>query len=264
MQYRNFRRSLAGVLLLCTPLFAAKFWEKKEFTSWTEQECMEVLKKSPWAYSVGFGNVGPAVLQPPQSSQPQADTSTASRQAAPRSGPEYASGVTFGERESTLMFDFNLLTAKPVLAAKLQLQALRNPAIKEQVKRIVTESKPGEQIIIQFTYRTDPPGSSAVHDIHSYFLHATLADFSSNTTLGSDKVDVLRVKDYLPPNEKRPNPAFVFPRFNEKGDPYFTGQESSITFRSEFSPEIRGKKEQYKVFFQMNPKEMWFQKAFAF
>jgi hypothetical protein len=135
--------------------------------------------------------------------------------------------------------------------------------LKEQARQIIN-SKPTDQIIIQFEYRSEPPGSSAVHDIHSYFLHATLADFRTNTYLASDKVDLLPVKDYLSPNDKRPKPAFVFPRFNEKGEPYFTGQENSITMRSVFEPEVAGKKQKYDVFIKMNPKEMWFQKEFAF
>jgi hypothetical protein len=244
-------------LLISVPLFAAKFWEKKEFTSWTEQECTELLKKSPWAYSVGIGNVGPAVLEGPTANQ--GDTT-------PRNTPTDLSkitGATYGERESTQIFDFNILTARPILAARVQLQVLRNPALKEQAKQVVM-AKLSDQIIIQFTYRTEPPGSASVHDIHSYFLHATLADFRTNTYLSSDKVDLLHVKDYLAPNDKRPNPAFVFPRFNEKGEPYFTGKENSISFRSQFSPEVRGTTQKYDIFIKMKPKDMWFQNEFAF
>lgn len=259
MPDKSFGLALACALLVSVPLFAAKFWEKKEFTSWTEQECMEVLKKSPWAFSVGFGNVGPAVLE--RSTDNQEDAGQ--KKTAPQTNPGLITGTTYGERESTQFFEFNILTAKPILAARVQLQVLRNPALKEQAKQILS-AKPSDQIIIQFTYRTEPPGSSAVHDIHSYFLHATLADFRTNTFLASDKVDLLPVKDYLAPNDKRPNPAFVFPRFNEKGEPYFTGKENSISFRSEFSPEVRGQNQKYSIFIKMNPKDMWFQKAFAF
>ncbi len=247
-------------LLVSVPLFAAKFWEKKDFTTWSEQECKEVLNKSPWAFTIGFGNVGAAVLDPTATTQTE-DTSTGAR--GSKAGPGYAGNATFGERESTQFFDFRLLSARPIKAAILQQQVLRNPAIKDQVKQIVN-AKPGDQIIIQFEYRTEPPGSSALTDIHRYFLHATLADFRTNTFLSSDKIDQLSVKDYLSPNDKRPKPAFVFPRFNDKGEPYFTGSENSLSFRSQFSPEVRGKKQQYDIFIKMNPKEMWFQKDFAF
>ena len=124
-------------------------------------------------------------------------------------------------------------------------------------------AKQSDQIIIQFTYRTEPPGSASVHDIHSYFFDAMLVDFRTNTYLSSDKV-VLNVKDYLAPNDKRPNPAFVFPRFNERGEPFFTGTEKFISFRSQFSPEVRGTRQKYDIFIKMNPKEMWFEKEFAF
>ncbi len=259
MKTVNFKLKATCALLISIPLFAAaKFWEKKEFTSWNEQECQEMLKKSPWVFTIGFGNVGAAVLDPTATTQTE---DTAGR--ASKAGPGYAGSATFGERESTQFFDFRLLSARPIKAAILQQQTLRNPAIKEQVKQIVN-AKPGDQIIIQFEYRTEPPGSSALTDIHSYFLHATLADFRTNTYLSSDKVDQLPVKDFLSPNDKRPKPAFVFPRFNDQGEPYFTGKENSLSFRSTFTPDIRGKRQKYDIFIKMNPKEMWFQKDFAF
>jgi len=260
MRNRSLEKKLLSVLLLSIPALAANFWESKDYSKWSEQECMQLLKKSPWAYSIGFGNVGPAVIQPMSLDQ---EEDAAKKMARPQAGPGQITGITYGERESTQFFEFRVLTAKPVKAAIVQMQVLRNPALKEQARQIIN-SKPTDQIIIQFEYRTEPPGSGAVHDIHSYFLHATLADFRTNTYLASDKVDLLPVKDYLSPNEKRPKPAFVFSRFNEKGEPYFTGQENSITMRSVFEPEIGGKKQKYDVFIKMNPKEMWFQKEFAF
>ncbi len=245
--------TLVIFLVLVLPLFAAKFWESKDYSQWTEKECSEMLKKSPWAFTNAFGNAGPAVLE----SRPPEEV--------PRNSvdPSRISGTTYGERESSQIFEFRIFTARPILAAMLQLQVLRNPGLKEQVKRIL-EAKPTDQIVIQFEYRSEPPGSSAVHEIHSYFLHATLADFRTETFLSSDKVDLLPVKDYLAPNDKRPKPAFVFPRFNQKGEPWFTGDEKSISFRSLFQPEVRGKKQRYEIFVKMNPKDMWFRKEFAF
>ncbi len=249
-------RPLAVLLVLslvcALPVFAAKFWESKDFTKWSEQECTEMLKKSPWAFTQAFGNAGPAVLSNP-------DTPTPPNAA----DPSGLSRASYGERESSQIFEFRILTASSIRAAIAQLQVLRNPALKEQAKRIV-EAKTGDQIIIQFEYRSEPPGSSAVHEIHSYFLHATLSEFRTETYLSSDTVDLMPVKDYLAPNDKRPKPAFVFPRFNEKGEPLFTGQEKNISFRSLFQPEVAGKKQAYKIFVKMNPKDMWFQKAFAF
>jgi hypothetical protein len=243
---------LVLLLVFAMPLLAAKFWESKDFSKWTEQECLEILKKSPWAFTNGFGNVGPAVL----------DASTTGQTTTP-ADPSRINTTTYGERESTQIFEFRILTARSIRAAIAQLQVLRDPTLKEQARRIV-DAKTGDQIIIQFEYRTEPPGSSAIHEIHSYFLHATLSDFRTETYLASDKVDLLPVKDYLAPNDKRPKPAFVFPRFNEKGEPWFTGQEKKITFRSLFQPEVRGQKQRYEIFVTMNPKDMWFQKEFAF
>jgi len=33
--------------------------ETKDFTTWSEKECNEIITKSPWAYSNSFGEVPP-------------------------------------------------------------------------------------------------------------------------------------------------------------------------------------------------------------
>ena len=66
-----------------------------------------------------------------------------------------------------------------------QLQLLAKPgdaAVREQVLANVNEPSV-KDIVIQVSYRTIPTGSASVHDIHSYFLHATLADFRTTTYL---------------------------------------------------------------------------------
>jgi hypothetical protein len=252
MRNKSLALMIAVLMAFAVPLFAAKFWESKDFTQWTEKECVEMLTKSPWAFSNAFGNVGPAVLPD--------ETSGAT---TPRADPSRISGTTYGERESSQIFEFRILTARSIRAAIAQLQVLRNPALKAQAKAIVAADT-GDQIIVQFEYRTEPPGSSALHDIHSYFLHATLSDFRTETYLASDRVDLVPVKDYLAPNDKRPKPAFVFPRYKENGEPLFTGQEKTISFRTVFQPEVRGKKQRYQIFAKMDPKEMRFQNEFSF
>jgi len=51
---------LAAALLvgLCA-VFAADFWEKKEYTQWSQQECKKILEDSPWSQPYllqGFGS----------------------------------------------------------------------------------------------------------------------------------------------------------------------------------------------------------------
>lgn len=38
-----------AVLLLTVMAFGAEFWDKKEYTQWSEKECKKLLENSPWA-----------------------------------------------------------------------------------------------------------------------------------------------------------------------------------------------------------------------
>jgi hypothetical protein len=254
-------RSILSLLAVLTvvPLLAAKFWESKDYTSWTEQECRELLTKSPWAFSNGFGqtsDIGSIVQQPEQPEIPEGGM-TARRGSPP---------VTFGEREFGCFFEFRLVSAKPVRMALGQLQALQrpnNPNVQEQVKQYVNAG-PGNQILVQISYRTNPPSDSSLFDINSFFTHATLADFHGTTYLiSSDRKDNIPISAYFNPGEKRSNPVFVFPRVDENGNPYFTGKEKSIALRSELNITVKGKAQKYHIFFKMSPKQMRFQNEFA-
>jgi hypothetical protein len=238
------------ILLIVTPLFAAKFWETKEFTSWTDKECNEILTKSPWAYSNSFGDV-PAI---------------GSQTAGIDSRSQGVGEANWGEAESTQVFEFRLLAAKPIrmaLARRQMLQAPNAPSLLEQVMKYV-DAQPGKEIVIQISYRTVPTGSSAVHDIHRYFLGATLADFRASTSLAADKVGIIPIAAYLPPGTSRSLPAFVFPRFKDSGEPNFTADTKQVTFRSVFVPIVGSNKMKYDIFVKMNPKQMIFKEELTF
>ena len=237
-------------LLIAVPLFAAKFWETKDFTTWSEKECNEIITKSPWAYSNSFGEVPPI-------GQQTAGIDDRSRGLG---------DPNFGEAESTQVFEFRLMTAKPVRMAFARMQLLQkpnDPALMEQVMKYVN-APPEKEIVIQISYRTIPTGSSAVQDIHRYFLGATLADFRTSTSLASDKSGIVPIAAYLPPAPNRSLPAFVFPRLKESGEPNFTTETKQITFRSEFSPLVGARKMKYDIFVKMNTKQMIFKEELTF
>jgi len=253
MTNKQFRMSLAWTfLIIATPLFAAEFWETKEFTSWSEKECLEMLSKSPWAYSNGFGNV------PPIAGQTAGIGERFSGAALP----------TWGEVESTQVFEFRILTARPIRMALARMKLLQRPidaSLQEQVTKYVN-APPGKEIVIQIGYRTVPTGSSssAVLDINRYFLTATLADFRTSTSLASDKAGVIPIFAYLPPGPNSSFPAFVFPRFNASGEPNFTSETKQIMFRSELTPTVAGQKMKYDIFIRMNTKQMMYKEELAF
>ncbi len=238
------------VTAFAVSLFAAKFWDSKDFTEWSEKECMEVLRKSPWAYSNTFGRVQSVML----------DSPTATENPGPVKPP------TWGEAERSDVIEFQLLSAKPVRMALARLQLLRRPndtALREQAIKFVNQGYEN-QVVVQISYRSFPPGSQAVSDIHSFFLTATLADFRTDTQLTVDKNHVISLAEYWPPGPNRSNACFVFPRRSDSGTPNFSGNEKSITLRSKFSPSIRGNKQTYDIFVKMNPRDMRFRKEFEF
>ena len=255
MKLRALKIAAPVVLLAAVSLFAADFWETKEFTQWTEKECRELLTKSPWAFSNAFGDLPPMMVGENQN-MPDVRTGGLRGQGQP---------TTFGESQNTIVFEFRLLAAQPIRMALGQLQMLRSPedrAVEQQVRANI-EAPTVKDIVVQISYRTVPTGSSSVHDIHSFFLHANLATFTTNTYLEGGSRKNIALTGYLPPDANRSNPAFLFPRFDDAGAPMFTGAEKSLTMRSEFTPEIRGRRQKYNIFVRMKPKDMHFKGALA-
>jgi hypothetical protein len=241
---------LICALLIAGPLFAAKFWETKEFTSWSDKECTEILSKSPWAYSNSFGDVPPIADQ----------TAGIDSRSQGRGQP------TWGQAESTQTFEFRLIAAKPIRMALARMQLLQrpnDPSLMEQVMSFVNAT-PEKEIVIQIGYRSFPTGSSAVHDIHRYFLGANLADFRAATSLAADKTGIIPIAAYQAPGPNRSFPAFVFPRFKDSGEPNFTAATKQITFRSELSPVVNGRQMKYDIFVKMNVKQMMYKGELAF
>jgi len=244
---------VALAALAAMPLFAAKFWEAKEFTNWSDKECKEMLTKSPWAFSNVFGE-GPG---PILSSDPSTGADAAAGQASQR--------VDSFRSDMSVFFEFTLMTAKPIRMAMARMQLMRQPntpAMLEQAMNFVN-APPGNKIAIQLSYHTAPPGSSALHEIHSYFLTATAAEFNTNTYLIPAKGEHVRLAEYLSPGANRSTPAFVFPRLDGNGQPLFRPEDKSITLRSQFTPTIGGRQKKYDIYIKMNPKQMIFQNQLA-
>jgi len=194
---------------LIFPVLAADFWATKEYTEWTEKECKDLLTKSPWVFSNRFvqvSNIG------------RIDVGA------------------HGERERVVVFRFRFLSAKPVRMAFAQLQMLQKPGdveLADRMKSLVDSSAElRDQIALQIEFSVDPPSDNALRDIHSFLLNAKLTDFEEDTYLTSSSKVMVRITDYLAPNPNRPNPVFLFPRVNEKSEPFFTGEEKWISLTS--------------------------------
>jgi len=112
-------------------------------------------------------------------------------------------------------------------------------------------------LIAEFGCRANPPGDSGLHDIATYLAHATFADFRDSTYLISSPGNKqLPLAEFWTVTPTRSRPAFVFPRVDAEGNAHFPGQEKSISLRSEFSIEVKGKRLKFSIFGKLNPKQM--------
>lgn len=241
---RKFEALFLVVVVLSIYAFGADFWENKVYTEWSEKDCNKMLTKSPWAFSNRFRRV------------------------------QNLGSVETGERETAEIIEFRLLSAKPIRAAFAQLQLLQhqgNEGLKAQIDEHVNASV-GDKILVQISYRAEPASSGRLQDLHAFFGRANLATFHGNTYLASSDVLNVAISEYLPWNPQRPNAVFVFPRYDENGKPYFTGEEKTISLRSEFktSPVERSEPgmpsfgtTKYKIYIKMKPKDMVFEGEFA-
>ncbi len=234
---RNRRRAFAVLILLALPLVAAKFWETKKFTEWSEKECNELLNKSPWAFSQGFGQFSPIGQM----------------------------AGTYGERESQVFFQFRLMSAKPLRMALARLQTMNqpaSPAVQQQIEKYVN-ADPGNEIVISISCSTQPPSDSALYDINQFLRSATLATFNTTLFLAAPDKDQIAPVSYIPPSPRSPQSLLVFPRFDASGKPHFTGEEKSITLRGTLRIQTRGTPTPFDIFVTMKPKDMKFEDRLA-
>jgi hypothetical protein len=244
----------AIALFLGGTLWAADFWEKAEYTSWSQKDCEQMVTKSPWAFQYAHTNFyRPA-------------TNIATGGGVPTEGETNAGfEPQSGERESRIIFQFVLLTAKPIRMARARMLLLQSPGMTAQAEQFINQPV-GNEILLQVQYGSRPPGLSSIHDIQNYFRRATINDFQGNTFLtSSESKQPIHISRYEQPNEKNSFGLFVFPRFDQSGKPYFTGKEKSITLHSDLKIPIaqRGRVETYSIFVKMEPKKMALQSEFC-
>ncbi|GEM_PF-2454038 len=243
---------------LVVSLFAAKFWEKKpDYTTWTEDECRDLLKDSPWALAythVYNRNAGASMSPNPSDS--------GDMRGAGRMGGE----TMTGEREVVSFLNFCLLSAKPVRMAYGRLQLLQNPNTEDLKKRVTDYIEAGspDQIVFQISYSTRPAGASILRDWDTFFRQSSLSDFQNTTHLTGSASGNVRLSGYRRPDNNSAKPVFSFPRLNDKGEPYFTGAEKGVSLRSEFTVPMRGYREKISLYVKLDPKKMVWNNQFEF
>ena len=85
------------------------------------------------------------------------------------------------------------------------------------------------------------------------------------TALASSDNKTVPISAYVQPTERNPFPLLVFPRFDQSGQPYFTGKEKSITLRCECKIPLASKEiaEPFRMTVKMEPKKMIFDNEFC-
>jgi hypothetical protein len=246
--------SLFACCLMIESILGADFWQKKAYTQWSQEECKMLLMKSPWSFIYTETNIY----------EPATNISSGTS-GPPTQGQSSASlEPQTGERETSIHFLFTLLSAKPIRMARGQLALLKAPETKGQVEQMINQPE-SKVIVVQLSYASEPPGISAMHDIHAFFLRASLADFQTNTHLMSSEGKIVPIAAYAQPNEKNPFALLIFPRFDSSGAPNFTGKEKSITMRCECKIPIaaKGRDVPFRMSAKMDPKKMVFDNQFC-
>ena len=172
---KRFQLTAALCVVFSGVLWAADFWQQKEYTSWSQKDCEQMLSKSPWAYQYDHTN-----FYRPATNIPNSGGNATLTEGQANAGLEPQQG----ERESRITFQFILATAKPIRMARAQIGMLQSPDMKAQAEQFVNQPV-GKEILIQVQFSSRPPGISAIHDIQNFFRRATIKDFQGNTFLTS-------------------------------------------------------------------------------
>ena len=229
------KKSLVVLMVLfaiVAPALAAKFWDEDSYSSWTEDQCFEVLTDSPWV--VHFSKMYEVRI------------------------PSW--------RSFDHVLRFTMLSAKPVRLAIARLEYLRNPSEKQKAVMDRWLKAPQEAEIIigiaSFASPEDAPLQS--EDVKKFFQQASLEDFLDKTELvvGKSKKSI-RPSKYIRPSSQSPYPLLIFPRNDENGQPFFTGKEKSIELKTDLVMHIQGGQMKYKIRLKFKPKKMTFKKDFT-
>lgn len=245
------------IRILVVSLFAALFlsfkqpsWETKDYLSWSEKDCKEVLNTSPWVVKTEFSK-----------SSMLGDSN--SRMVNRETGGTVGMQVPFDKKEIKTLLEFRVATAKPIKMAFTRLMLLSDPsnqALKEQVQAMVDRAE--SKIVFHISFSASPADKTVLKDLTDYFANAKLSDFQGNTYLQTSPDAQVPIVDYWASSPQRPNPVFVFPRTDASGKPFFSGQEEQIELRAVLTPTIKSKLEKYEVRVKVYPQLMKFRDQF--
>jgi hypothetical protein len=199
-----------ATLLLCISiLFAADFWEQKDYKQWSDKECITMLTKSPWVqeqkiYSTAkLGNSDSAEGQQFIQYQIQISSATPIRQANVR---------------------------QQMLAAKYDsLPADQKEAFDKKAAEYLAADM-SDKVIVMVAYSTNVQKLDL--DLARHWQTQNMATLQNSVNLYSGKSKVA-IASYAAAQGAQRQFQFVFPR-QKDGKPLLTADDKSLTL--EFNP----------------------------
>jgi hypothetical protein len=225
------------LVLIAFPLLAAKFWDKTPYQKWSQEQCKKVLTNSPWVYRYNHGEYG-------------VNTSTFGTEGGfGEMAGRNPSQIGGGNRELVNTIQFRFVTSKAIKMAIGRLRLLQNPtdlALKTEVDQYVN-SVP-EKIVVEVSVGGKPAGHHTIRELENFFRYVEFAALAQQTYLASsDRRVVVPIEKFMPLKEGDSAAFYIFPRFDEEGDPYFTGEEKAILLNTELDLSLTGGSRKYKI-----------------
>ena len=127
-------------------LWAADFWEKADYTSWSQKDCEQMLTKSPWAFQYVHTN-----FYRPAANIPAAPGTATDGEGGARLGNKVEKGVSDSLPVHTRHRQANSYGAR---ANRIDAQSATT---KDQAEQFVNQPA-GNEILFQIQYASRPPG----------------------------------------------------------------------------------------------------------
>lgn len=256
-------RSTAGWLLAAlllaaaAPLRGADFWEKKNFTRWSEKEVRRMLTDSPWARDYEESDVHIDPLQSPSISAgpPAGDTGSG----APETGDTDV-GLRARQSVARMLYKFQIRSALPIRQALVRSAQLRQdyehlPAeqklvFDQQARRFLDEEF-SDRVVIYVTCESNIDFDQ--RELARYWRTQSTETLKNSVYLIGSKGRKVELREFVRADQSGLAFQFTFPRLVE-GEPLVGPQDKSLQL--EFvHPDVRGRGER-RVLVEFKLKKM--------
>jgi hypothetical protein len=193
--------------LFLATIFAADFWEKKEYKEWTQKECAKVLQDSPWAQKMELTSVS---VMDNSSSR----TSTDGGQPSIKYWIQFRSALPIRQamvRQGQIANKYETLSAEQKQAFDKQAEALLG-------------GFPEDAVIVSVSYQTND--TTRDQELARWWQQKSTEQLKNQVYLSGNKTKVPIARFAVAQGAER-SFQFIFPR-EVDGKPVITPQDKSI------------------------------------